>query len=136
MQLDVVESGTFTGSLSGTLYDSYKNVYPSDVHTTLNDDGLRQGDPGSVDTADESTTGWAYQFFGGAGYANYSTVQVPDYIFSYSVAKGSDAQCPSEAYSWVDSSSNGGGDTASDGNIYAPNSIDCAGTSPTVKVGG
>lgn len=118
----VAERGTFTGTATFTLYDTYANAFPGDVPVSENDNG-------NLPTGDHTTTAWAEQFFGGAGFPTAMTL--PTWSWSYTVATGADSQCSMKSWHWLDGSTTGGGDTSGDGNIFAPNASTCAATSST-----
>lgn len=126
--LDQSLTGTFAGgSTSIEFWSSWKTPNVADVPKTVS---------GPV-SGRETSTDWVEQFFGPgavfnstanpAGPGNVPAGQ-PDlgkWSWKYTLNFGSNKACPNDAYQWIDSASNGGGDVAGDGNILTPDASDC-----------
>ena len=119
--LDLAVAGPFSGGTTTIdFWSSWENPNKADVPKTV---------PGGSLTSRETTANWVEQFFGaGAVFNSTANPGGPDLgktSWKYTLNFGSNAQCPNDAYQWVDSSSNDHGGEIGDGNILTPNSSAC-----------
>jgi hypothetical protein len=115
--LDVPELATMSGIAYGHYYSSYFRYYTKYVPSAddLNGDLALQGFVFS--------SAWAAQGSPGAHMTNVSSSDTDTFDIGYTVAKGTDSQCPGYAGSWTDANSV---PAASSGNVLAPDTTDCA----------
>jgi hypothetical protein len=118
--LDQALSGAFSGGTKTIdFWSSWENPNKADVPKTATGAATGRG----------TTTDWVEQFFGaGAVFNSTANPGAPDlgnWSWKYTMGFGSNAACPNDAYQWIDSASNGGGNKPGDGNILTPSSGDC-----------
>lgn len=117
LTLLVAERGSFSGTQTETVFDTYASAFPGDVPVTENDNGTLSG---------TSSQNWPCQFFGNAGFCHAPGAST--FSYHYTVTAGANAQCASKLWHWTDATA---GDVAGSGDILAPDKAHCAATPST-----
>lgn len=118
--LDQSLTGAMTGGTrNGQFYSNRDVAYSKIVASTVNDHGVPP-----VNHL-HTFADWYQMFFARNG-SKFASVTEGDWSWTYTLPFGANAQCPNDAYRWVDAAASGSGSISIDGDILTPDSAHCS----------